>query len=141
MMPAPLPLPDPQTMIAAVSAVLQAIQTWIAYRDKTASSRSFDQAFSEAHTDPKVAAEGATLSNLVPSDILGTMTGRVETCWKHFRIIIAPNSAYVDPEVDEQVEAVKRCICRELRRLYRLNRSIPPGKLSDWWNAYCAAEK
>jgi hypothetical protein len=124
-------------MIAAASAVLQAIQTWLQYRDRKETTKSFDSSFKQRQEDPATKAEAETLVNLVPVDILGMMTNRVDACWKHFRQVIDPNSQYLDPQIDEQTEAVKRCICRELRRLYQINKSIPPGQLQLWWNEYC----
>ena len=131
-------LPEPTTMIAAVSAVLQGIQTWVAYRDKGRASADFDTTFREASEDEETMEEAAHLVDLVPSDILGTMAGRVDNCWKKFRGVIEPGRDFLPDEVDEAVDQVKARICRELRRIYSLNGSIPPGKLSDYWVAYCS---
>ena len=136
-MPMPMPVPDPATMIAAVSAVFQAVQTWVTFRDKKRAASDFDESYRESAKSEATAQEAGRLQSLIPGEILGTMVGRVDNCWKKFRGVIEPGEKYLPDEVDEAVEQVKACVCRELTRIYKLNKSIPPGKLSEYWEEYC----
>lgn len=138
MMPMPLEVPAAATMIAAVAAVAQATETWNSTRDAPTTAQAFDQTFTALRDDPDVLSEAESVTDLVPDDVLGAMTRRIDECWKKFRAVIEPGE-FLPGDVDEAVEQVKVCICRELRRMYRLNKRIPEGKLSDYWAAYCSA--
>ena len=136
MTPAPAFLPDPVTFIATVSAALQAVQTWLAVRDYRAAAQAGDAGFRSGATDQQAAGELATL---VPREVLADMTKRVKGCWEKYRSVLNDDQEYLPDEVDNATEAVKRCICRELRRIHSLNDTVPAGDLQNWWNAYCVA--
>ena len=81
--------------------------------------------------------EAEKLATLLPRDVLGILVQRVNRCWEQYHDVLRSDEEYLPDEVDKATTAVKRCICRELQRIYDLNGSIPSGIHSDWWKAYC----
>jgi len=123
MMPMPLEVPAAATMIAAVAAVAQASETWSSTRDAPTTAEVFDQTFTALRDDPDVLSEADSVTDLIPEEVLGTMTRRIDECWKKFRAVIEPGG-FLPGDVDDAVEQVKACICRELRRMYG-----PPSRI------------
>jgi hypothetical protein len=134
------PLPDFQFIIAAASAAMQAIQTWLAFRDRKRAAKTYDVALSSALSDVTTAEESHLLTTVVPLHILISLAGRTDNCFNRYSEILKSDQEYLPSEVDDATLALKRCVCRELRRIYELNGSIPPGKLREWWNLYRCAE-
>ncbi len=129
---------DPAMIIAAVSASMQAIQAWISFRDSSRASRSAERGFKRT-ADAKLAqTQGTKLTKVIPPDVLETIEQRVEACWDRYRRIIDPKTGSTPTEIDEATQALKQCICQELRRIQELRGSIPAGKLRQWWESYCA---
>ena len=125
-------------LVSGISAVLQAIQTWIAYKDSNRAAEAFEIELKKAPQDQALINEAKYINTLAPPDVISTLTGRANKCWtKYHHIIKAPDGTYMDSEIDDATEAVKRCICRELKRIKSLNGTLPPGgKLNEWWNQY-----
>lgn len=136
MMATPQPFADPQVLVAIVSAAAATIRTWLQTRSQEQAKEAARTAAEEARDDPAVLYEARVLEDLVPPEILAQMIERVETCWKRYSEVLEGDD-FLPTEIDGATEAVKACICRELRRLKSVNRTIPGGKLKDWWSAYC----
>ena len=126
---------DPVTLIAGVSGVLQAVQVWYAYRSDARSGRAFDDAYASAQESLQIKEEAQAIARIVPQEILDLISERTHRCWVRYREVF--NGGYLPGEIDEATEALKGCICRELRRLIILGEPLPPGKLSEWWQEYC----
>lgn len=98
MPPQPMMMPVPefsaQTLIAGVSAVMQAIQTWLAYRSLRQSSQKFDAAEIAARRSEAVAREADIIQNLVPPDILESLTKRAKKCWTKYKKILDSEGEY-----------------------------------------------
>lgn len=129
---------DPTLVISGISALLQAVDTWVTYRDSERAAREFDVGMAQARREPSIRQQAQILTNLVPQPILDTMGARAERCWEQYRDVL--EGGYLPGEVDEATRNVKACICRELRRIRDLNGALPPGDLTRWWNAYCASD-
>jgi hypothetical protein len=129
-----LGLIDPSTLVAMFSAALQSIQTWYQVRDSRRARNAFDNRLAEARTDPQIQQQGQTLATLIPPDILKSMSDRVWQCWTDYKETLDGGTI---PEVDRAADGIKKCLCRELRRINDLNGNIPDGELRKWWNAYC----
>jgi hypothetical protein len=125
---------DANTLIAAISALIDAITLWRSARDRQASAKALQREF---HKVKKVSnPEAVTLGNLVPTDLLDTMCERVYNCFKKYQQILENDKDYFPEDIDGATDTVIYCVCRELNRIYKLNHNIPPGKLSEWWNGY-----
>lgn len=126
---------DPTVLIAGLSATLQAIQTWIQYKDRGRAITEFDQAV--VNIDIDVLAQSRHLNIIIPPDVLDDLTERVKRCWTRYREVLKDTSGYLPADVDDATLAVKRCVMRELTRIYDLNNGvIPDGILKKWWIAY-----
>ena len=130
---------DPATLIAAFSAAMQTIQTWLAARDARKASRKADFAYKRTYEAKLAATEGKRLSRIVPDNVLKMMEKRVMKCWEKYLDVIDPKKETTPYEIDDATEALKNCLCEELRRIDELNRSIPAGKLRSWWENYCSS--
>lgn len=80
-------------------------------------------------------SEADQLMELVPVTIIESIEGRVRRCWDRYEEILN-SDRFLPGEIDEATEAVIKCICRELKRLLRLNGEIPSGIMRRWWNEY-----
>jgi hypothetical protein len=132
-----VPLMDPTLFVASISATLQAIQTWLQYRDSRRTLGVFEDRLKDAPQHALIQNQARYLSKIIPQPILDTMGERAQKCWEQYHEVL--KGGFLPGEIDEATENVKECLCRELRRILRLNGGImPPGVLSDWWLAYCA---
>lgn len=126
-----LPL-SPELIISGVSAVMQAVQTWLQLRDRRRASEPLARVEEQA---PAYQAEGQALQNIVPPDVLHILQQRAQECWLKYKEVL-DDERYLPPEIDKATKAVQECICRELRRIKELNGSVPPGVLSRYWTQY-----
>jgi hypothetical protein len=129
-----------EIIIAGISATLQAVGLWLTVRDRRRARRAFASAYPRINSDPRLKAEARQLENLVPAPVLENMQKGVERCWKSYNDILEDEDGYLPKEIDDATVAVRKCICRELQRLYALNGRIPAGTLSNWWEQYCRTD-
>jgi hypothetical protein len=128
---------DPSLIVSGIAAVLQAAQTWIAVRDTRRAANAFEATFSRAASSPALLNAATQLATLAPPHVVAALGNRVQACWtKYVDILNAPSGSYLPQDIDDATEAVKACVCRELRRLRSVNGTLPPGQLSDWWSQY-----
>jgi hypothetical protein len=130
------PLPDFSMIIAGVSAAMQAIQTWVAVRDRNQAAEVYDDTFEEALSDIKIAEESSLLVAVVPMHILIVLASRTDDCFNRYSVMLKSEEEFLPSEIDEATLAVKKCVCRDLKIIYELNGSIPAGKLQQWWELY-----
>jgi hypothetical protein len=124
---------DPALFISGVSATMQAIQTWIKYRDYERASDVFDQQYSSGQTDPRIQAQSQILKSIVPKPVLDELTKRAKQCWDRYLEILKNPQKYLPQEIDDATLAVKACVSRELKRISDLNDgALPEGVLDDW---------
>jgi len=123
-----------QLLVSIVSTGMQAIQLWHELRERTKVA-DLIKTVEIAKISTETVEEAQTLQILIPRDILNALADRVNQCWSKYKKIIE-SSDYLPQEIDEATEALKKCICRELRRIYELNKEIPSGILKRWWDAY-----
>ena len=126
-----------EIIIAGVSGLLQALEVWMTARDRHGARAAFKSEYSRITADSLLQAQARTLESLVPGPVLESLKDRVERCWERYQEVLDDEEGYLPGEVDSATSAVKRCVCRELRRIKDINGSIPPGKLSEYWSAYC----
>lgn len=130
---------EPTTIIAAISAAMQSIQTWVSVRDARRTSNTARIGFERTYRAKLAKTQSARLKQLIPEDVLKLLEDRIERCWERYRHIIDPNTGSTPDEIDDATKALKECICKELNRIFELNGFIPAGKLRQWWNSYCCA--
>lgn len=131
----PGPQMDPSILISGVSALLKAIDVWVRYRDSSRAAEAFEEEQREALLARTTVQEGAALASVVPQEILDSMTERAAKCWTRYHAMSKGN--YLPEELDDATEAVKACICRELKRLDSLGEPLT-GVLGNWWSLYCS---
>lgn len=128
---------DPSLIVSGISAVLQAAQTWIAYRDSRHAARVFSDVMASGTSNPILAHAATQLFSLAPPQVINALGNRVQVCWdRYIDILGAPPGSFLPPEIDDATEAVKACVCRELKRLKSINGSLPSGQFTKWWNEY-----
>ena len=128
---------EPTLIIAAISAALQAVRTWLSVRDVKKTNRKARTGYKRTAGAKLAREQGDRLEKLLPADILATMEKRIESCWEQYRTVIDPESGSTAREIDEATRDLKKCLCSELKRIHDLNGSIPAGKLRDWWEQHC----
>lgn len=122
-------------VLAAVQAALQAVQLWVSVRDSARSARTLQEVYERERRRSEVASQAQALSASVPADVLQVLTDRLYDCWTMYKGVL--EGGYLPSEIDAATEDVKKCICRELRRIRSLGGGLPAGILQSWWNQYC----
>lgn len=72
---------DPTLIVSGISAVLQAVQTWIAYRDSQRAADAFSDAMARGTSDPALATAATQLVSLAPPGVVNALGNRVQACW------------------------------------------------------------
>jgi hypothetical protein len=127
-----------EIIVASIAAASQAIQTWMNLHDRSLALKAAARTLEERSDSYETKDQAEQLAELIPKDVLATMKDRVRTCWDMYHQVLKGDEAFLPGEVDKATDALKACICRELRRIHDLSRGrIPPGDLSDWFEAYC----
>jgi hypothetical protein len=128
---------EPTFIISGISALLQAVDTWVNYRDSQRAAQEFELRMARALLEPTTREQAQVLANVVPQAVLDTMGERARRCWDQYHDVLT--GGYLPGEIDAATQSVKACICRELRRIRDLNGTLPLGDLTKWWEAYCSA--
>lgn len=132
---------DPSLTVAAIAAVLQAVQTWYAHKDARRAAEVMDKIIGTGKIDPELIQATQYLEATVPIDVLYAVERRIENCWvRYAEILEAPAGKFAEAEIDNATEITKLEICKELSRLRTLGGAIPNGKFSTWWQLYNCSE-
>jgi type III restriction enzyme len=120
-------------IVALVSASMQAVDLWLSVRDKGKAK----QALQQVQTIQALPATKAEALNLViiSEDLLVTFSERVKRCFDKYKEGL-DDEHFLPGEIDDATKAMKRCVCRELKRLHSVNGSVPDGSLKQWWEKY-----
>jgi len=128
---------DAELLIAVAAGVTVGSEVWLSSSDRVRAAYAALDAFDEAlRSDDTFSARDA-IESLLPEDILAMMIRRVDRCWDRYRRVLTDDQRFIPEELDEATAAVQSCLCRELYRILRLNRSLPSVTLQKYWNAYC----
>lgn len=131
-----LAAPVAVSIIATIKNGMEAIKAWYDIGDRQAARRKLEQEHMEKTAgSPEVVQEAQQLVILIPEDILRSFQERTEKCWTRYKIVLSA-PGYLPEEVDEATQAVIACVCRELNRLFEVNKNIPDGVLKNYWDNY-----
>lgn len=90
----------------------------------------------QTDADNQYSSDANSLKMLIPSHVLASFENRISKCWAMYNEVLASGNGYLPAEIDNASEALMQCICRELRRLLKVNGEIPEGKLRNYWLKY-----
>jgi hypothetical protein len=124
-------------LFSGISAASAAIGVWQRERDRKAAAKAFDEALEEQRVSNESTLAGQELAALLPPDILRQLEGRAEACWNKYRKVLGDDKEFLPDEIDNATEAVKACICRELKRIRSLNGNIPDRWKKHWKQYAC----
>jgi len=134
------PLEIAKILYAGISAVAAAIRVWRRSSDKRIAvpkaAAQFDEVYKTTLASPEAIVAATELVAIIPEDVLRDLENRAQTCWTWFRNALDPRE-YLPDEIDNATEAVQACVCRELRRIHKLNGSIPDKWLPQWRRYDC----
>lgn len=130
---------DPASILfAGISALMSTISVWQTERDRRRAREVFESQFAEQIDASRTQRAARWLHTVAPDDVIDRLKSRAEKCWDRYRDILDKPDEYLPDEVDEATRAVKKCICRELRRIYELEGEVPE-EWQDQWDKYeCA---
>jgi type I restriction enzyme, R subunit len=140
-----LAAPVAVSVIATLKNGMDALKTWFDIGDKKEARRQAkkileQQSVEKTESLPEIIEEGQRLLSVVPEDILRSFQERTEKCWSRYSHVLG-SAEYLPDEVDEATQAVIACVCRELNRLFEVNKSIPEGTLKKYWETYSCFTK
>jgi hypothetical protein len=125
-----------RTLFAGISAAAAAVQVWQRRRDTRAARDAFDTSYERTLVSQEAAAAATELVAIIPLEVIRELEGRADNCWKGYRNVLGGD--FLPDEIDRATDSVQACVCRELRRIERLNGSIP-SRWTDQWRKYeCA---
>ncbi|SRR6266478_3742037 len=129
---------DPILFVSTLMASMQAIQTWFQLRDSRRAAAVYKDTFERAQRDPVVQRQAANILVIMPQQTFDILVERTKRCFKFLDQALGHPTEYGDKQIDDEMNALKACVCRELQRIRMLNRDVlPEGELMNWWNAYC----
>ncbi len=136
----PAPIFEPSVVISLIRGAMQAITFWQSQRDRIKAKKALTEA--KTQTDNKAdIEEGIKLKSLIPQSTLSKMTDRVNKCFINYEDVL-DDDQYLPNEIDQATNALIACICRELRRIEKLNGGMPTTTLKKYWERYnCNLEK
>lgn len=124
-----------RTLFAGLSAAAAAIGVWQKSRDKKQAAASFDQTFLSKRESVDSQQAAQELVTIIPHDVISQLESRADLCWTGYRTVLGGD--YLPDEVDKATDAVQACVCRELRRISKLNGDIPPRWKGQWDRFKC----
>jgi hypothetical protein len=128
---------DPSLIVSAISAILQAAQTWYVHKDARQAAEELDKIIGTGAEDPELVEAMEQLYSFVPMEVIDALLDRVEQHWVRYADVLeAPPGSFTEAEIDTATQVAKAGICRELQRLRSITGALPPGKLSQWWELY-----
>src|SRR5713226_3033604 len=120
---------DPVLILASLTALMQSVQTWYQVKDSRLASLAFSRKLREIDERSSTGrvSEGAIhlqaqarqLTMIVPKQVLDKIGERLEKCWTRYHEVLSGD--FLPAEIDEATQSVKRCVCRELNRMYELS--------------------
>lgn len=127
------PMETAAFVVALVRGTMQAIDFWQNQRDRSKAVQAM-KSVEEVATQPEAIRQGQALLNLAPQSTIDLLNQRIKTCQSRYDKVLADDQGYLPDEVDAATEAVIRCICRELRRLMKVNGHLPEGWMQEYWD-------
>lgn len=131
----PFPFELANTLFAGINAVAAAVQVWVTYRDHYKAAEAFDVTFKRTLDSPEARAAAKELVAIIPEEVINDLEVRADKCWTGYRKVLGGN--YLPDEVDEATDSVQACVCRELKRIHKLNGTIPPRWQGQWDRFEC----
>lgn len=128
------PLYEPSVIISLVRGAMQAINFWQNQRDRIRAKEALKEAKTNTNNKANV-EEGIKLKSLIPQSTLSKMTDRVNKCFINYEDVLNDDQ-YLPNEIDQATNAVIACICRELRRIEKLNGGMPTTTFQEYWEKY-----
>lgn len=125
-------------VISLIRGAMQAITFWQTQKDRKSAKRALTEARIST-PDKEAVEEGIRLKSLIPDSTLKKMKERVKQCFVNYEDVL-DDDKYLPNEIDKATDAVIACICRELRRIKKLNGNLPTTTLKDYWEQYGCAE-
>lgn len=122
-----------RVFFTGISALATSIGVWQKSRDGKKAAKVFDESYTKIRNSSESRLAAQELIGLMPKDILESLERRAEHCWSGYKGVL--EGGFLPNEVDEATESVKACICRELRRIKKLNGYLPV-KWNEHWNYY-----
>jgi len=132
-----MPYENATLTIALIAGGLQAVETWVTFRDRKQALEQFESSYLTSLNLEVPTREVTLLNEILPADVLALMVKRTENCMEKYKAVLADDTKYFPEDVDNATQAVKACVCRELRRIHELNGSLPQhGSLGAWWTQF-----
>lgn len=132
---------DPRTVIAAISAALQAADIWTRSRDRRQAAEAYRKSYEVGLDDPEVEYQADVLALAIQDSVMQAIFLRMQRCSDGWTDVLLSDYEYLLHEVADAEDAFERCMCRELRRLKRLIESLPSGWMNDWWIRFRCDER
>lgn len=126
-------------VIAIIRGSMQAITFWQNQRDRIQAAKSIKNARSMS-LSPEVKEEGQLLETLISKKVIDKLISRIEVCNDRYYNVL-DDGKYLPDEMDVATEALKECICRELRRIMSLTGSLPTKTFEEFWEKHKCGEK
>jgi len=121
-------------LFAGISAAADAFHVWQSIRDKKAAAKAFDETFARMRGSQEARQAATQLLAIAPPDVIEQLENRAEKCWSGYRTVLG--GPYLPNEVDNATDAVKACVCRELKRIHSINGGKIPDRWRAQWDAY-----
>ena len=126
-------------LFAGISAAAAAIGVWRRRRDKKDAAATFDETFAAERDSLRARRAAEELVELIPRDVIDLLESRADLCWTGYRAVLEGN--YLPDEIDRATDAVRGCVCHELRRIRTLTGKIPNRWRDQWERFKCHSDR
>lgn len=121
---------DVENLLITLSKTNEAINAWESSKSKAETKQVLSSPVKIENRNL------INLINLVPDKTIDILTKRINTCFVNYNIVLESDD-YLEPEIDKATENVIKCVCRELKRLKKVNGSIPKELKAHWKDYNC----
>jgi hypothetical protein len=125
-------------IIATVSALLQGIDTWLAYRDARRARHHAQVVFQSTLTNPQTITRARVLVELVPKETLDRIHRKVNKCYDKFNEMLdnVGDKYFPDDVTEASTGALPYCVCDSLYIMKNVVGDLPDEELRDAWRKY-----
>ena len=116
-------LPIAVDVVSTIKNSIEAIKIWFELKDRHQAKQKLNELSLELTRDEdKVKQEANEVVRLIPEDILRAFQKRIDECKVRYQKVLESSDDYFEDQVDSATRAYIKCICRELNRVYELNK-------------------
>lgn len=124
------PMNEAMAIFAGFQALMAAIQVLQNERDYQRAKQTFQQTYTIVLDSRETMIAARALVNVAPREVIKKLHDNAKKCWDHW--LDFEEEPLMPGQEREADEAVKKCVCRQLKRMIDLDGSLRPEWEGQW---------